>query len=95
MVLAPTCRLCGLRHWGACAGSPSAAVLTPQKQEKPEVKKPKAKAKAKPAPAAIPACRGRPLASEAHLSAEHKKPWVKLKMSRRTFYRRKAKGEIA
>lgn len=54
----------------------------------------KPKPKANPAKAAVQARRGRPLASEAHLSAEHIKPWVKLKMSRRTFYRRKARGLV-
>ena len=34
--------------------------------------------------------RGRPLASDAHLSIERTKPWVAAKMSRRTFYRRRA-----
>jgi len=46
------------------------------------------------AKAAIPERRGRPLASEAHLSAERIQPWKKLKMSRRTYYRRKAAGTI-
>lgn len=59
---------------------------------------PKAKTKTKPkarvAKAKVPQRRGRPLASEAHLSAERTEPWKKLKMSRRTFYRRKAAGTL-
>lgn len=34
--------------------------------------------------------RGRPLASQAHLSIERRKPWVAAGMSRRTWYRRQA-----
>jgi hypothetical protein len=107
---APKCRLCGLRHWGACAGSPSVRAIagvrgtqparplvtdlgdTARVKKSPRSKKAKPKRKAVYAgaePAKKRVNRGRPLASEAHLSAEHKKPWDAEGMSRRTWYRRK------
>jgi hypothetical protein len=123
---APKCRLCGQRHWGACANSPSVRAIAGERGHtalrplpaaaKAQVKasakvKPKGKAK-KPGKKAEKAAakravareyknpsaffnkegskRGRPLASEAHLSVEHNKPWEAEGMSRRTWYRRKA-----
>jgi hypothetical protein len=125
---APRCKLCGLRHWGACANSPSARAFAgertttkplprivtadppPHQQPKPKKaayagrpkrgkgKKPKKK-KAAYAGAEHEkrgtyargegSKRGRPIASEAHLSVEHQKPWEAEGMSRRTWYRRK------
>ena len=65
----------------------------PKGSPKPKKGKPK-KAKPKPAPKVPPALpakrrpRGRPLQVEESQSYENTKPWKKLKISRRTFYRR-------
>ena len=39
--------------------------------------------------------RGRPLASRAHLTLAATQPWLALGMSRRTWFRRRAKGLIS
>ena len=38
--------------------------------------------------------KGRPLDSQRHLSIEARKPWEALGMSRRTWFRRKAMGQL-
>lgn len=152
---APLCRLCHVRHWGACPNSATAAALKPVDEfdkafgqpdskigagytltnKKPAKrptpvageapgpstlaakgktsasasgrgrpapksragtkKRPKSKAKPAAPKKAAPITRsklppGRPLNSDLHLSNEKRQPWKKLKISRRTYYRRQA-----
>lgn len=97
---APLCRTCKTRHWGACANSPSARALKPaapppvaaRKPAKPPERRPARKAK--PDRPKRPPTGGRPLASQADKTVEHAAPWKKMKISRRTYYRRKAAGKL-
>lgn len=94
---APKCRLCGKEHWGACAQAaprdPAPVRAEPVKTTKPKKTKAKAAPKktAPPKPSRRP--RGRPVEGQEQFSNEKTKPWMAMKISRRTWYRLQAKKE--